>query len=226
MSTNYLFVRRNQVVGNSAHMSIAQNLQKIRNSKGISQQKLADMVGVRQNTIVAIESGETKKSKFLPEIAHALGVSVKEIDPNAPNENFIVPGKDLVGAVDLPVYATVEAGEGAVVLSSEPVQTVKRPEPLATVKDGYGVLVVGDSMSPVVRPGAIVLIHPHLPPSPDDVCLFIHEENGDFRATLKEYRGQTSDVWKVKRYSPEEREFTLKKREFPKCQVVVGWYRR
>lgn len=34
------------------------NLKKIRNEKGISQSKLADMVGVSRNTISSIETGQ------------------------------------------------------------------------------------------------------------------------------------------------------------------------
>lgn len=227
MSTNYLFVHRYQGLGNTPVMSLAENLTRLRKKRKLSQQKLADAVGVRQNTIAAIETGETKKSKYLPDIARVLDVSIKELDPTlGPNENLLVPGKELVGVADLPGYGTVEGGEGAIVMSSEPVETVKRPDPLRTVKDGFGVIVSGDSMVPLVRPGDIVLVHPHLPPKIDDLCLFLFDQDGDFRATIKEFCGQSRDLWKVKRYQPKEHEFTLKKADFPRCAVVVGIYKR
>lgn len=227
MSTNDLFVRCYQGFGNPRVMSLAENLTRLRKRKGWSQQKLADAVGVRQNTIAAIEMGKTTKSKWLPDIARELGVPIKELDPKlGPNENLLVPGRELVGAPDLPVFGTVEGGEGAIVMSSEPVETVKRPDPLRTVKDGFGVIVSGDSMVPLVRPGDIVLVHPHLPPKIDDLCLFLFDQDGDFRATIKEFCGQSRDLWKVKRYQPKEHEFTLKKADFPRCAVVVGIYKR
>lgn len=228
MSTNDLFERSYQGFGSQPAMSLADNVAKFRRRKKLSQAALAKAIGARQNTIAAIESGLTKRTKLLPELARELGVSLNDLDPNiGPNENNIVPSVGLVGENNLPVYASVEAGDGNVLVSSEPVQTVRRPDPLATVKDGYGVIVVGDSMVPLVRPGDTVLVHPHLPPKVEDICLFmsgIHDH--DFKATLKEYVGQTKDLWKVRRYGPSPKDFTLRKQDWPRCQVVVGAYKR
>lgn len=227
MSTNSLFVNCYQGFGNTPAMSLAQNVAKYRKRKKLSQAALAGMIGARQNTIAAIESGITKRTKLLPELASALGVSIPELDPSVVQvEKSTIPGNQLVGANDLPVYASVDAGNGVVFVSERPVQTVKRPEPLATVTNGYGVIVAGESMIPIVRPGDTVLVHPHLPPKTDDLCLFIGEDNGEFRATLKEFRAQTESLWRIKRYHPKEEEFTLRKRDFPRCEVVVGLYRR
>jgi hypothetical protein len=81
-------------------------------------------------------------------------------------------------------------------------------------------------MVPALRPGDTVLIHPHLPPKVEDICLFISQKNGEFVATIKEYVGQTKDHWKVKRYKPEEKEFLLRKSEWQTCHVSVGRYSR
>jgi transcriptional regulator with XRE-family HTH domain len=208
-------------------MAIAGNVARYRKERGLSQEQLARRVGVRQNTIAAIESGLTKKSKYLPDIARVLEVPLFDLDAGeGAHRTPTIPGADLVGARDLPLYATVEAGEGAVVMSSDPVDEVRRPAPLATVKGAYGVIVSGESMVPALRPGDIVLIHPHLPPKVEDICLFISEKNGEFVATIKEYVGQTKDHWRVKRYKPEEKEFTLRKSEWQTCHVSVGRYSR
>ena len=208
-------------------MAIARNVARYRKERGLSQEELARRVGVRQNTIAAIESGLTKKSKYLPDIARVLEVPLFDLDAGeGAHRTPTIPGADLVGARDLPLYATVEAGEGAVVMSSDPVDEVRRPAPLATVKGAYGVIVSGESMVPALRPGDTALIHPHLPPKVEDICLFISERNGEFIATIKEYVGQTKDHWKVKRYKPEEKEFTLRKSEWQTCHVSVGRYSR
>jgi transcriptional regulator with XRE-family HTH domain len=208
-------------------MATARNVARFRKERGLSQEQLARRIGVRQNTIAAIESGTTKKSKYLPDIARVLQVDLADLDaaegaPRTPT----IRGADLVGARDLPLYATVEAGEGAVVMSSDPVDEIRRPAPLATVKGAYGVIVSGESMVPALRPGDIVLIHPHLPPKIEDICLFIGQKNGEFVATIKEYVGQTKDHWKVKRYKPEEKEFLLRKSDWQTCHVSVGRYSR
>jgi phage repressor protein C with HTH and peptisase S24 domain len=229
MSTSSLFVSGDQDFGIQPRMSLAENVKRHRERRKMSQAKLAKAIGAQQNTIAAIELGKTKRTKLLPEIARELGVTLKELDPSLePVETTRIPGGELVGEPDLPVYASVDAGDGVVLVSAEPVERVRRPDPLATVKNGYGVIVVGESMVPVVRPGDTVLVHPHLPPKVEDICLFISDDrdSGEFRATIKEYLGQTKDIWKVKRYHPKEQEYSLKKREWPKCQVVVGSYRR
>ena len=208
-------------------MGAARNVARYRKERGLSQEQLARRIGVRQNTIAAIELGTTKKSKYLPDIARVLEISLTDLDAgDGSRRTPTIPGTDLVGARDLPLYATVEAGEGAVVMSSDPVDEIRRPAPLATVKGAYGVIVSGESMVPALRPGDIVLIHPHLPPKVEDICLFISERNGEFVATIKEYVGQTKDHWKVKRYKPEEKEFTLRKSEWQTCHVSVGRYSR
>jgi transcriptional regulator with XRE-family HTH domain len=208
-------------------MSLAENVRKFRIRMGLSQKALADQIGVRQNTIAAIESGDTKRTKYLADLARVLKVNIADLDPDlGHSETFTIPGSDLVGALDLPLYGSVEAGEGGLVLSNEPVDQIRRPAPLANVRGGYGVIVVGESMVPLLRSGDIALVHPHLPPKSEDLCLFMSDREGEFKATIKEFRGQTKDLWKVRRYHPAERDYSLKKKDFAKCQVVVGIYKR
>jgi transcriptional regulator with XRE-family HTH domain len=208
-------------------MGIRENLQRIRQQRGMSQAALAGAIGVRQNTIAAIELGLTRKSRYLPDIARALRVPLSDIDPDLGfGESRVISSGELVGARDLPLYATVEGGEGTVVMSSDPVDEIRRPAPLATVKGAYGVIVVGESMVPVLRPGDVALVNPHLPPRAEDTCIFVCEKDGEFIATIKEYVGQTKDAWRVKRYKPKETEFALKKKDWPRCEVVVGKYSR
>ncbi|MGE3150452.1 MAG: helix-turn-helix domain-containing protein [Pseudorhodoplanes sp.] len=207
-------------------MTLAENVRKFRKLADLSQKALADRIGVRQNTIAAIESGETRRTKFLPDLARVLNVSVSDLEPSAGGGEPLIPAADLIGARDLDLYGSVEAGEGGIVLSNEPVDKIRRPAPLANVRGGYGVIVVGESMVPLLRPGDIVLVNPHLPPKIEDLCLFICDAEAEFKATIKEFRGHSKDAWKVRRYQPAERDYLLKKADFPKCEVVVGVYKR
>lgn len=136
----------------------------------------------------------------------------------------ITPGAQLVGDKDLPVFGTAQGGSGALIVTNEPVDWVVRPDPLLRVKDGYGMIVTGDSMDPALRAGSIALINPHLPPRPGDYCLFrSHAEDGTTHAAIKEYRGETEAVWKVRQYNP-PKDFTLKKSEWQIRHRVVGSY--
>jgi len=85
-------------------------------------------------------------------------------------------------------------------------------------------IVTGDSMEPAFRPGSIALVNPHLPPGFGDFCLFrSHADDGTAHAAIKEYRGETDVVWKVRQYNP-PKDFTLKKAEWQIRHRVVGTY--
>ncbi|MFT5280591.1 MAG: transcriptional regulator with XRE-family HTH domain [Flavobacteriaceae bacterium] len=62
-------------------MSIAKNLKKYRNKKGVSQDKLSKLVDITYNTIIKLESGATKNPRVetLRLIAKALEVSVDDL---------------------------------------------------------------------------------------------------------------------------------------------------
>jgi len=60
---------------------LAKRIRKLRNKKGISQEKLARLADVSYNTIVKIEAGESKNPTFrtMTGIAKALGVSLDDL---------------------------------------------------------------------------------------------------------------------------------------------------
>jgi len=61
--------------------SITKNLRKLRGVKGLSQEKLARLADVANNTIVKIEAGKNKNPTLttLKKIAKALKVSVDDL---------------------------------------------------------------------------------------------------------------------------------------------------
>ncbi len=56
-------------------------IKQVREAKGITQEKLAELSGVSRGTIVALESGEAKitTTKTLVKLADALNTTVEEI---------------------------------------------------------------------------------------------------------------------------------------------------
>ena len=62
-------------------------IRELRNKKGLSQEKLARLADVSYNTIVKIESGESKNPTFqtMVGIAKALGVSLDQLADRSPN---------------------------------------------------------------------------------------------------------------------------------------------
>jgi phage repressor protein C with HTH and peptisase S24 domain len=155
----------------------------------------------------------------------------KEIEPPSQGGKeqqhaVLVPGAGLLGAADLPVYGTAQGGKGALVVTSEPVDWAMRPAPLLRVKDGYGVIVTGDSMAPEHREGSTALVNPHLPPRSGDTCVFRkHADDGTVLAVIKELRRATETTWYVRQHNP-KRDFTLKRSDWQVCHVTVGNYKR
>ncbi len=211
--------------------TIGDNVRRLREKAGLSPQQLATLVGVRLFTIQQIESGVTRKSKYLPDIARVLGTPLAAVDPSqTPTPETMVASPiepaQLVSSRDLPIYASVDAGDGQLVMTNAAVDLADRPNNLAHVRDAYGIIVSGSSMVPIVRPGDTIVIHPHRPPRRDDLCVFRSQGDGEFRAVLKEFVGETHDGWRVRRYHPKEIEYVLKKRDWGECHVVVAIYRR
>nr|AAD50896.1 434-GCN4-linker [Cloning vector pLS3] len=57
-------------------MSISSRVKSKRIQLGLNQAELAQKVGTTQQSIEQLENGKTKRPRFLPELASALGVSV------------------------------------------------------------------------------------------------------------------------------------------------------
>lgn len=131
-----------------------------------------------------------------------------------------------VDRADLPVYASAEGGGGAIVITSEPIDFVRRPEPLLSVRDGYGCYVIGDSMSPAYEQGDLLLIHPGKPVRPGDDCVFVRDMgDGTQHALVKRLLRSTAEKFRVRQFNP-ARDFDLDRGQWTKVQLIVGKYSR
>ena len=65
----------------SKNENLAKNVGKLRKQKGLSQERLARLADVANNTIIKMESGENKNPTLetLRKVAKAFGVSVDEL---------------------------------------------------------------------------------------------------------------------------------------------------
>jgi len=230
MSNNALLVTRNQSVGSVIPMSLKDNLLRLRTAKGWSQEELARKVGVRQNTIAAIETGATSKTKYLADLARALGVTVDELDPPAGGGPApVMQPPPRYGPRDFPVYSSAEGGPGEVIRSTEPIDWVPRPAPVTHTPDAYCMLISGDSMAPEFRPGDSAIVNPRLPIVAQEVYVFYRDLDGEARATIKQLRRATADSWLVTQHNPpagQKPDFTLPRREWQWAHRVVGKYSR
>lgn len=188
---------------------------------------LAELLGIDEQDLRGVSSKLPKREyvKTNPSKHESL-VEAPTVGHKIPQNQHIVletlTGAQLFGERDLPVFGTAQGGSGALIVTDQPVDWVVRPNPLLRVKDGYGMLVTGDSMSPEHKPGSIALVNPHLPWRPGHTCVFRrHDDDGTVHAIIKELRRWTDDTWYVRQHNP-RRDFTLKRAEWQICHVTVG----
>lgn len=211
---------------------IGQIVRAAREAKGLSQAQFGRLIGVKQQSIDAVERGETRRSKYLPEIVKELGIPPGDV--GLPSD-FSIETQVLqrpfttTGAPDFKVYASAEGGPGEIIRSSDPVDFIPRPTHLIHVKDAYGLLVTGDSMWPEFKSGQMAIVEPSLAVIPDEVYIFYAERDGEARATIKHLRRATADRWLVLQHNPPDggsKDFSLSRKEWGVAHRVTGKYAR
>ena len=129
------------------------------------------------------------------------------------------------GRPDFRVYASAQGGPGEIIRSIEPVDFIPRPSHLLHVRDAYGLLVTGDSMSPEYKNGEMAIVEPSLPMVPAEVYIFYAEKEGEARATIKHLRRATAERWLVTQHNPPDgqpHDFSLSRKEWGIAHRVTG----
>lgn len=202
---------------------MANALKRLRTERGWTHDQIADRMGLSRGGYLKLERGERKLNE------HTINLAAKA---------FGVPRSIIMGdeislpppssAPELPVYTAVEAGAGTMVISTDPIDTVPRPWYVKNIRDAYAVLVVGDSMHPVLEAGDLAIVNPRLPPMRQKDMVFVSGEKlGEFTATIKRLIRWTDREWIVCQFNPppgQKHEFVLSRAQWPKALRVVGKY--
>lgn len=226
---------------------LAGRIREIRKKLGLNQMGFAEQLGVSQGTVSRWEASRNPQkpdTEALHRIASLADLPLEELVSPAtggqkitnkslqsfseavPNFN---PPPEILGERDLPVFSAVEGGPGEMVVSTDPIDIVPRPWFIKNVKEAYAVLVVGESMVPVFKPGMMVIVNPKLPLVPGEPAIFVNRQHDDFRATLKELVRASPQFWVVHQWNPPEgqkHEFKLLRKDWPEAYRVVGSYYR
>jgi phage repressor protein C with HTH and peptisase S24 domain len=201
-----------------------------RERRDLSQAKLGAMIGVKQASIQAVETGDTARSKFLPEIARALQIPPADVglpssDPPAEAKvaQEAMPGPDLapsdIGARDVPVLGTAMGGTSAdergvdFWLSGEVENHVARPKGLARASNVFCLYIGGDSMEPRFEERDMVFVQKTMPGIGDDCVIELHPpiDGGDHPTFIKRMVRRNQTFITVKQYNPpKELEFSFK----------------
>ena len=196
---------------------LGQRILAAREAKGWSQKELGDRVGCSQPAIKDIEDGKTLRSRFIPDIELALGLTAE----GKPAQQ---EGTQSTGDRRLPIFGTRESGGSVLMLSDDIIDAAPMPERLSAVPGAYGIYMSGNCMSPRYREGDLLLIHPHLSPRPGDGVAIFSEDRK--LAQIFEFVGSTDSAWVVVRYNDAGGERQLDKARWPKIEVVYGAYSR
>lgn len=128
-------------------MTIGERIRAVRRAYGLSQARLAEKVGVKQNTISKWESGESEPSRDqVKRVAAALGVSSNQIELDEFAEQ----------ACTIPIMGQIGAGQAIEPLdSSWGIARIATPPTAPPHAEAF--LVSGPSMLPYLRDGNVVV---------------------------------------------------------------------
>lgn len=159
----------------------------------------------------------------IPEIAAR--VQSAPVSPSTSFSPSVVPGNQLVGDRSFPIYAAAMGGDGHHIVTFEAIDYVRRPSILEHVSDGYGLYIVGDSMSPAYEAGDLALVNPRLPPAREkDVVLYhVPPQGGEAEAIIKRLVRFNDIEWGLKQYNP-LMEFQESRADWTVCHRIAGKY--
>lgn len=226
-------------------VDLSKKIRAVRDKAGMNQTRFAEALGVTQSTVSRWEKSTDSQipeadvlAKFKAVFGYDLLADVTVptstinhkqklkvmVEPPAP-----LPTPSFFDSRDkIPVYASVEGGPGEMVVSTEPIDWAVRPWYLREVKDGYAVVVVGESMAPAFEPGDLAIVNPKAPLVRNKIAIFVREEyEGDFTATIKRLVRQTPTCWVVEQFNPPDgmpSQYELARSLYPKAYRVVGKY--
>lgn len=227
-------------------MAFGHRVRNIRSEKGMTQQELADIVGVNQPVIGSIESRDSQTSKHASKIAQALGVSLDWLLTGSDGNEGTQVNDDKqhykIGLsvwdddtptcsddIDLPFYSDVQvaAGHGSQSYTEVPNQRLrfsKRSLRDANVSctDAIALRVAGDSMERLILDGATIAVDTSKANEPiKDNRIYALEADGDLRCKYI----QRVAGGKVKLISEndmyEDEVYDLE--EFSKLYRIIGW---
>jgi phage repressor protein C with HTH and peptisase S24 domain len=209
---------------------------------GISQSELARRIGIKPQSIQAIEAGDTKRSRYTGQIARTLGVDEAWLDMGrgevpsmahpAPEPHEAAPAPhrqaQFVGAGRgrpherdmIPILSAARGGTEQTMFSEDPVGYTPRPSNLEGIKGAYAIYMVGDSMSPRYEPGWILHVNPFKPPKPGRGVV-VEKQNG--AVLVKLYVGRRNNSLLFRSVNPDyPDELCIAEAEIRNMHLIVG----
>lgn len=213
--------------------TLSDRLRFAREQLSMSQQQVADAVGMKQPSYYQLEAGKSKRSRFISDIAKVLETNVdwlmygegddkpkpshgdlmrkiRDIENRDANDNAIPKGTTSVRMSSessmVPILSWVAAGSWSSVEAVTFEDAIgEAPRPANLSKFGFALRVQGQSMMPEFKPSEIIYVEPQTGFfALKDSDLVIVQCNDDKEATFKQLiLGETSDDMYLKPLNPD-----------------------
>lgn len=196
----------------------ASNLKKIREERGLSQNKLGTLAGVNQTTIARWENKEIAPSiDNVEDLANALNIPLPDLlgkDLRFDNGSYMKPITDDENMVQIPVLGTIKAGI-AIEAQQDILEYIEIPKVwIRGGKQFYGLKISGDSMFPKYQENDIVVFedsHNYDIESArnKDCAVMVNGDDATFKKVLLSEEGITlipynTGAYDIKMYSKED----------------------
>lgn len=198
-------------------MDTGEKIRSKREKARLSQAELAKLAGTSQQTIDRLERGVTDYSRFLPKIFEVLEIDdianpMPRFPPIEADGEILI--KSIVEDDGTDVFLMTELNAGA----------FPRPRTLQNASGVYAIYMHGVKMAPIYRSGDLLVINPHQPPRNEDGAVFLSADRT--RLQIAELEKETATEWTIKRYGPKPVVSSIKKKDFPICEVVHAVFKR
>lgn len=173
--------------------------------------RLSDLAAFLKTSVDFLTRDEPAQASFLPPPA----APPPPVGQQSTSEALEKP--------DIPVWASAAAGdaEGSMIITSEPIDYIRRSERMMNVKDPWAFHIIGDSMLERLAQGDQVVINPAMPLLPMTDCVFVHHaQDGQHYALVKRLLRASGDTWRVRQLNP-ARDFELSRRKWSKAYRIA-----
>ena len=165
--------------------NLGQRIRARREELGLTQEQVAEQVGIKQQSYQAIESGGVKKPRHLYEISVVLKCDMAWLLSGNKEDIRNVEVLDFK-TYQVPLISYIQAGawtESCELRDSTGFEYIMTSLELSD--KAFALQIKGDSMEPEFKEGDVVIIDPAVKPMPGE---FVAAMNGDEEATFKKYR--------------------------------------
>lgn len=183
--------------------SIGERIRRLRTEASLSQQRVADAVGVSRVAVTKWESGQTKdmRHESLIGLAKLFGITlgellsgVSDVILGTATASYAINVEPIASSrLQYPLISWVQAGTWSEIVDAYP-RGDGECSLFAQNQHGphtFALRIVGDSMEPEFREGDVIFVDPDVAPKAGS---YVVAKNNEEEATFKKYRSRGKDA--------------------------------